>query len=125
MLIDSSLLLSDKQTILGSVSSENTIDQKAAGDACLHAMVMAHVPESFAGLESLKVALQTDDAQDFAQAKELCSATFGVADLKAGKVLLKMALPLGAKRYIRGYYTVTGTATAGKISLFVLDRTDM
>lgn len=122
MLIDSTLMLSDKQAVTASGASENIIDQTAAGDAHRHAAVVAQTDEDFAGLTNLKISLQTCADSAFASPVELAAATFALADLKAGKALLKMALPSGALRYIRGYYTVSGTGTAGKISLFITDE---
>ena len=41
-----------------------------------------------------------------------------MANLLAGKVVFQERLPINTKRYVRAYYTVTGSnATAGKISL--------
>ncbi len=125
MLIDSTLVLSDKQAITASCASEHIIDQGSAGDACIHAVVVAQAAEEFAGVSELKVSLQTSDQADFEVCQELASVSFGEADLKGKQTLLKMVLPLGAKRYIRGYYHVTGTATAGKVSLFITDCSDM
>lgn len=122
MLIDSTLMLSDKQAVTASAASENIIDQTAAGDAHRHAAVVAQADEDFAGLTNLKISLQTCTDSAFASPVELAAATFALADLKAGNALLKMALPSGALRYIRGYYTVSGTGTAGKISLFITDE---
>ena len=122
MLIDSTLMLSDKQAVTASAASENIIDQTAAGDAHRHAAVVAQADEDFAGLTNLKISLQTCADSAFASPLELAAVTFALADLKAGNALLKMALPSGALRYIRGYYTVSGTGTAGKISLFITDE---
>ena len=122
MLIDSTLMLSDKQAVTASAASENIIDQTAAGDAHRHAAVVVQADEDFAGLTNLKISLQTCADSAFASPVELAAATFALADLKAGNALLKMALPSGALRYIRGYYTVSGTGTAGKISLFITDE---
>ena len=98
MLIDSTLMLSDKQAVTASAASENIIDQTAAGDAHRHAVVVARVDEDFAGLTSLKISLQTADDEAFASPKELAAATFALADLKAGKALLNTVLPAGALR---------------------------
>ena len=58
MLIDSTLMLSDKQAVTASAASENIIDQTAAGDAHRHAAVVAQADEDFAGLTNLKISLQ-------------------------------------------------------------------
>ncbi len=125
MLIDSTLVLSEKQAVTASAASAHTIDQLAAGNAHNHCVVVVYVDETFAGLTDLKISLQTSDTAAFAAPKELCSASFAAADLTKGKGLLKVVLPLGALRYIRGYYTVTGTGTAGKLSMFITDLADM
>lgn len=121
MLIDSTLVLSNKQAVTASAASEHIIDQTAAGEA-RHATVVALADEDFAGLSGLKISLQTAADSSFSSPKELAAASFVSADLKAGKALFKIPFPAGALRYIRGYYTVTGTGTAGKLSLFVTDE---
>ncbi len=125
MLIDNTLILSDKQTVTSTGPSSQVIDQQAAGSAHTHAGFMVRVDEDFAGSTSVKISLQTADVSTFASVKEVFSATFAVADLKAGNAVIKAVLPAGLLRYIRGYYTVTGTGTAGKLSLFVTDTVDM
>lgn len=125
MLIDNTLLLSDKQEVKASCASENIIDQLAAGDAHTHAVFVMHADEDFAGVTELKISLQTADEENFAAPAELFAAAFAGNELKAGKTLLKAVLPLGARRYLRGYYTVSGAGTAGKVSLFVGEAADM
>ncbi len=121
MLIDTSLTLSDAQAVKASGASTHTIDQQAKGHTHHRCAFLVRVEETFAGLTNLKISLQTSDTEDFTSAEELASVSVAVANLTAGKVLLKVPFPLGARRYLRGYYTVTGTGTAGKISLFVAD----
>lgn len=125
MLIDSTLILSEKQAVTASAASSNIADQLAAGGARNRCVAVAKVDETFAGLTGLKVSLQTASDAAFTAPKELAGVSFALADLKAGKTLFQIILPHGADRYIRGYYTVTGTATAGKISLFITDLADM
>lgn len=121
MLIDASLVLSNAQAVTASGASTHTIDQQAKGHTHHRCAFLARVEETFAGLTNLKISLQTSDTADFASAEELASVSAAGAYLTAGQVLLKVPFPLGARRYIRGYYTVTGTGTAGKVSLFVAD----
>ncbi len=124
MLIDSTLVLSDKQTVTATAASAHTIDQLAAGGAKNRCVAVAMAEEDFAGLSGLKISLQTAASADFSEAKELFAASFTAADLKKGKTLFKLSLPHETKRYIRGHYQVTGTGTAGKISLFITDEAD-
>ena len=56
----------------------------------------------------------------------LASATVSgteLADIE--KNLFALGIPAGLKRYLRIYYTVTGTVTAGAISCFVADIAEM
>lgn len=121
MLLDNTLMLSEEQAVTSSCASTNIIDQQAAGDAHTHAALGVRVDETFAGATGVKIALQTADASNFSSAKELLGVSFTAAELVAGKTLIKAVLPAGAKRYLRGYYTVTGTGTAGKLTMFVTD----
>jgi len=121
MLLDNTLMLSEEQAITSSAASTNIIDQQAAGDAHTHAALGVRVDETFTGATAVKVSLQTAADSNFTSPTELLGVTFAVAELVAGKTLLKAVLPIGAKRYLRGYYTVTGTATAGKLTMFVTD----
>ena len=124
MLLDQNAMMSDGQTVASSAASAHTIDLGAAGNAVPGALfVVCRAEEAFAGLTQLS--LQTDDSAEFTDAEELLSATFALADLGEVKNLFALAMPTGAKRYLRAYYTVTGSATAGKLSCFVTDAVDM
>lgn len=125
MLIDTTLVLSNAQAVAATCASEHIVDQGAAGHAGLNALVMAQVNETFAGLTDLTISLQTAETADFSAPKELASVHVAGEELKEGKVLLKMALPLQTQRYIRGYYTASGTGTAGKLSLFITGKADL
>ena len=125
MLIDSTLILSEKQALTATAASADVIDQTAAGGAHNRCVAVAKVDETFAGATQLKVSLQTAADKAFTAPKELAALSFVAADLKEGKTLFKVSLPHDMNRYIRGYYTVTGTATAGKISLFITDLADI
>ena len=125
MLIDNTLVLSEKQSVLSTAASTNVVDQHAAGGAHTHAAFVVRVDETFAGSTAVKIALETADASGFGTKKEVFAATIAAADLVAGATVIKAVLPAGLLRYIRGYYTVTGTGTAGKLSLFITDAVDM
>lgn len=126
MLLDQSAILSDKQVLKTTASSANTLDLAAAGNAVQGALyVVARLDESLKGATKLTVALQTADTADFSNAKELVSVAFGAEHLAAAGELFSVPFPLGAKRYVRAYYTVAGTPSAGKVSCFVTDAVDM
>lgn len=126
MLLDQSAILSDKQVLKTTASSANTLDLAAAGNAVQGALyVVARLDESLKGATGLTVALQTADTADFSNAKELVSVAFGAEHLAGAGELFRLPFPLGAKRYVRAYYTVAGTPSAGKVSCFVTDAVDM
>lgn len=122
MLIDQLNVLSDAQKVTASAASENIIDQKAAGDAFAAPWLVGKVDTAFAGGTGYKIALETSDEDDFGTKKELFAASFTPAEMTEGATLFKVRIAAGTLRYLRGYYTVTGTGTAGNISLFVTDN---
>ena len=126
MLLDKNTILSDAQAITTTAASTNTLDLTAAGNAVAGGLfAVCRTDVAFAGATSVQVSLQTADNSAFSSATTLLSVTFAAADLAAAqKLLMAMALPLGLKRYVRAYYTVTGTATAGKLSFFLTDAVD-
>lgn len=121
MLIDQTLVLSDQQAVTATAASTHTADL-GGGDVVHGLFVVARVGTAFAGLTDLKIELETADDAEFAASKQLFAAEYEVADLTADKTLLKVCLPLGCKKYLRGKYTVTGTGTAGTIDLFLTDN---
>lgn len=126
MLLDQSVILSDKQPLTATTPSVHTLDLTAAGNAvpgCLY--VVARLDEKMAGADGLTVALQTADTADFADAEELARVALGAERLVGSGELFRLMFPLGAKRYVRAYYTVAGTPASGKVSCFVTDAVDM
>lgn len=126
MLLDQNGVLSEQQAITTTAASTNTVDLKAAGNFVPGALfAVCRVDADFAGLTGMKVALETAENENFSDAVELASASFLAAALTANKPLLAAAVPAGVKRYLRAKYTVTGTATAGKVTCFLTDAVDM
>lgn len=127
MLLDQNAVLSDGQEITASAASQNVIDLGAAGNAVPGALfAVCRVEEAFAGLSGLTVSLQTSETDAFTASAELASVSLAAAELGAGgKTVFAAAVPAGVKRYLRAYYTVKGTAAAGKISFFLTDAVDM
>ena len=119
MIIDKALQLSKEQAVTASAASTNYIDMKAAGGAYEPVFVVAQVDVNFATLTSLTIGIQTATDSAFTSPTTiLSSGAIPVASLLAGKVVFQERLPMDTKRYVRAYYTVTGSnATAGKISL--------
>lgn len=119
MYLDKLLMLSEDQAITATAASANVIDLGASGDLGKSGRteVYVRVSEAFNNLTSLNIKLQTDDAVGFGTAVDLpAQETTALAGLTLNKELLKAVVPYGCKRYLRLYYTVTGTApTAGKV----------
>lgn len=130
MRLDSQAIFSDAQEITASAASTNVVEiSKPNGHISEVSFgkdipLLIQVVEDFAGLTSLKVGVQTDDNEDFSDAKTLVEASLDLADLKAGAKFPIKSVPAGNKGYMRLYYTVTGTATAGKITAGIVDAID-
>ncbi|OUO57026.1 Bbp16 family capsid cement protein [Candidatus Avelusimicrobium gallicola] len=126
MLLDQNAMMSDKQAVAATAASENILDLGAASNAVPGALfAVCRTDEAFSGVTQVKVSLQTDDTADFSAAQELMAVTFALADLQSVKNLFAVVLPNGAKRFLRAYYTVSGSGTAGKLSCFLTDGVDM
>ncbi|MBR4682839.1 MAG: hypothetical protein IKP06_06025 [Elusimicrobiaceae bacterium] len=126
MLLDQNGVFSEQQAVTTTAASTNTVDLTAAGNFAPGALfAVCRVDVNFAGLTGMKVGVETSDTSNFSTVTELASASFLAADLTAGKQILAVAVPAGVKRYLRVKYTVTGTATAGKVSCFLTDGLDM
>ena len=120
MILDTQSLFSNNQVIKTTIASENVIDYGKDGlDAGWGETIplLVQVTEKFVGLTSLTVALQASDTANFATVDTVYSETKALAALKTGARFALKSVPYGMKkRYWRLYYTVAGTATAGKIT---------
>ncbi|MBO5910831.1 MAG: hypothetical protein J6Q05_01370 [Elusimicrobiaceae bacterium] len=128
MLLDKTAMFSDAQALRSTGASTNTIDLKAAGSAVPGRLVLiAHADTAFAGATQVVCELQTSDKADFSSGVvSLASATVSGTQLAdTEKNLFALGVPGGLKRYLRIYYTVTGTVTAGAISCFVADVAEL
>lgn len=120
MLLDMETLFSDAQAITVTATSKNVI-HTALGKLKEIAFgtplpLLIQVVENFVGCTSVKVAVQTSATEDFATPVVLAeTAAIPVATLKAGYRFPINFMPKGNLGYTRLYYTVDGTATAGKI----------
>lgn len=133
MIMDRTLLFSDRQAVTASAASTNLVDLGATGTVYGAAAPIVRdigpgtdiplfvgVVQSFNNLTSLSVAIQTDDNAGFSSATTIWTGpAYTLAQLAAGaKYLLPDRLPIGTnERYIRLFYTVVGTApTLGQIT---------
>jgi len=128
MIFDQQTLLSDAQAITATAASTNVIDLGPIKTGIVRDIgkgkpipLLVQVLEQFtaAGAGTLTVALQVDDNEAFSSAKTVwTSATFALATLKPGFVVIPEYIPRGTdERYMRLNYTVaTGPMTAGKVT---------
>lgn len=124
MILDNESVLSDKQAITVTGKSTNVIDLGAQPfdkryDVGMGQKVpfFVQVVEDFLGLTSLDVSIVTSDSEDLSSPVVASTATADVNDLVAGYQFSIDTLPRKlTKRYLGILYTVTGTATAGKIT---------
>ena len=121
MIFDSTNKFSTKQAVTATAVSTNVIDlgvsKRDIGNGEVIPLFIG-VEEEFAGLTSVVVTVQTDDAEGFGSAVNvLQTGVIPVADLVAGYQFNINTVPLGVLgRYVRLNYTVAGTGTAGTIS---------
>lgn len=119
MIIDSNLQVSDAQAITVTAASTSYIDQLAAGDAYDSLWFVVRSKAAFTSGTSVTIALQCDDNTSFTTPKTLyTAAAILTAALTANTYQVKVKVPPGAERYLRAYYTVSGTYDGGTIDAF-------
>lgn len=139
MILDKENLFSDKQRLLASAASTNTIDLGATGTVPGNTApfardigqgtkipLLVQVTEAFAGATDLTIALQSSNSATFASGnKTLFTQTIPVAQLTAGARWALNVFPYGTTgRYLRINYTVAGTGTAGAVTAGVTAGND-
>jgi len=128
MFTDYETLMSDDQAITATAASTNYIDIGADADIGIGQPVniLVQVTEAFTNLTNLAIAIQTDDNSSFSSATTIYTETIVLANLTAGAKINMRVFPPANERYVRMYYTVTGSApNAGKITAgAVVDHQD-
>lgn len=110
MILDNTLVFSDKQEISSAGESTNVIDNGAAGDVLSGLWFVVTAPEDAAG--DVTVNLETSETEDFAEKTTLFSRYLSAEELTEGSAPVKVGLPAGVKRYLRVNYTApTGAVT--------------
>lgn len=131
MIIDNTLVFSDKQAITATAASTNIVDLTAPGTPAGSSVALIRdighgcdvpldvtVTEAFNNLTSLKVELQVATDAAFTTPVGVASRTYALTELGLGARLpFPAEFPVGTNlEFTRLYYTVTGTApTTGKI----------
>lgn len=128
MILDTRLELSDKQAVTTTAGSTNTVDFKQKtpnlGGAPTRLYAVMTVQETFVGLTSLTLELQDSDQETSGFVAAVAGHAVPLADLKVGFQYV-LPLPLKHKRFVRGAYRIAGTATAGKVSLHIVNGLQM
>lgn len=117
--LDRQVLFSNEQAITASAASTDVIDLGSSRDvgAGEETTVLVQVVTTFDALTSLTIALQTSSTENFASPVQLTAATIALSALVAGAKFPITTVPRGVLRYLRLYYTVTGSSpTVGKIT---------
>lgn len=106
MILDDLAVFADAQTTTTNSASTDVVDTLAAGDAYVGDWFVARVDTAFvagAGAPLTDFQLQTSTTEAFTAVITLAqSSGYLVASLTAGK-FWAVRIPLGAKRYLRGY----------------------
>ncbi len=133
MIIDNSLVFSDQQAVTASAPSTNTIDLGTTGTPRLASAPLVRdigqgapidlsvsVSQGFAGLSSLQISVQT--SPDNASWTTVDSgAIIPAAQLTTGYLFeVPRRVQFAGARYMRLYYTVTGTASQGAINAAIV-----
>lgn len=130
MLLDKEAQFSNRQVITASAASTDYINLQPtgrrahSGAAIARDLGLSDVPllvqitDAFTGGTSVQVSVQTDDNAAFSSPTTVIqTAAIPVADLKAGYQFPLDQFPVGVReQYVRLYYTVVGTPTAGTIT---------
>lgn len=121
MILDEQAIFSDKQAVTASAASTNTIKVGSDIGKGTPVEIFTQVMTPFAGLTSLKVSVQTCDTENGSYADVSSTDAIAQATLVGGYRFALKFLPNQLKKYVRLYYTVVGTATAGTITSGVAD----
>jgi len=124
MIIDRSLQPSVAQAITATAASSDYIDLTQARDFAKGEPIapVVHIDEAFNTLTSLAIAVQVDDNTSFSSATTIATKSINLAQLTLNAWVIFEALApglLGAtgEKYLRFYYTVTGSnPTLGKVT---------
>lgn len=123
MMLDNTLMFSDKQAVTADAASTKVVQTFGdIGKGNPPIPLLVQVVEDFNNLTDLTVCFQTATDKNFTTPITLVKSTLALADLKAGARFHINYIPDGVKDYMRLYYDVNGTApTTGKITAGVVD----
>ncbi len=115
------------QAVTVDVASTNILDLDVAGIRIAGGghppWLIVKVKVAFLSIVSINIRLQTDSDDGFATTlRDIFQARFALAQLTAGALLINQALPhLDYQRYLRLYFDVFTSATAGTLIGYLSD----
>lgn len=117
--------MSVAQAVTASAASTDYIDLTAAGDAIgqdCYVVIQCNENAAASGAATVEFKIQTaDDAAFTNPATIATSGPVGKAAVLANRIVAKLRLGVGWRRYMRIYYDVqTGPLTAGKFTSFIV-----
>ena len=119
MILDKQHQMSSEQVVTDTdVASTNVVDSVVAGQALHELYAEVRVHTTFASGTSILFSLQ-DSADNSSFADIAAGAAVVTASLTAGAIPFRVRVPQGARRYLRMWYNVTGTMTAGKLNAYL------
>lgn len=120
MIIDKELYLSVRQSVTSSTMSTNTIDQVTAGDAYENELFfVVQTTTGLSGSGFLVAELQTSEDPLFTNYSVLFSSgEIDIADYPEPSTIVRVKMPIGAKRYIRAAYNLSDIISSGIIDAF-------
>jgi len=131
MLLDKDLQVSALQAVTVDAASASYIDLGAPGDAVGHELTfivrVGTAFESNTGGATCEFILQTCAESGFSSPTQLFSsgALEHSASLLADSEVVKAKIAVGLLRYVRAYYNVSATMTAGTVDAFFVKDSDI
>lgn len=121
MILDNSLLLADGQGQTTAVASTNVIDTLATGNAYVGDFFVVRIDTAFtagAGAPTATFQLQTSASGTFTAdgITLIQSGALLAAALTANSFALRARIPLGVKRYLRGYFSPSASSDSTRFS---------
>ncbi len=125
MILDKELIFSDDQAVTVDAASTVVLNAVKAGGMYDSAWLFVKVgPIAFATTVSITVELQTATDLAFTTPVILWSKNFLVAAMTANAILARIRVPLGVLAYLRMYYDVNTSATAGAFYAAIVPDVD-
>lgn len=135
MIYDAALLMASAQASTVAAGSTDYVDTLAAGNdykGCLFVVQITSSFVNYAGTPTMQFLLQTSSLSTFTDATTstmAASALYQASQLTAGK-MWAVAIPSGAKRYIRGYFNPSASTGSSSfnttgVNMFILEDIDV